>query len=128
MKKLLLLLALIIITSCSTSDDDKTVEKNYFNPPVWIQGTWKEPKTGATFTFTRDNVICNLNKTEINFKKNATDVKDLGGHINVQETINDNLYSANFEYGDRSLLISFTKNSNTEIESTTYLPGVFTKQ
>lgn len=128
MKKLFLLFSLIIITSCSTSDDDKIEATNYFNPPAWIQGVWKEPNSGATFTFSNDNVICRLNDHKVNFKENADDLKKMGAYVNVQETIKNDTYTANFQYEDESLLLSFTKTSNTEIESEAYLQGTFIKQ
>lgn len=129
MKKLFLLLSLIIITSCSTSDDDnRKPEKNYFNPPTWIHGLWREPNSGASFTFNQNNVICILNQNMINFNQSAIDIKEDGSYVNVQESITNDTYIANFQYEQESILLSFTKKSSTEIESKGFIKGTFIKQ
>lgn len=135
MKKLILLLSLIIVTSCSSSssdDDSGNVNPNtaYFNPPVWIQGTWKETVTGATYTFTKDDIIYAIGGNRVSNKEQVLSLKESGSKdVSVIETINNNSYTADYKITrDVTTTFSFSKISETKIKSTGFLDGTYIKQ
>jgi hypothetical protein len=57
MKKSILLLILIFFIACSS--EDSSSNKSSFNPPEWIQGTWKDTDNFDGFKFT-NNGFCTI--------------------------------------------------------------------
>ncbi|KIA94851.1 hypothetical protein OA93_19290 [Flavobacterium sp. KMS] len=70
MKKIILLFSLmLIITSCSSNDEDTY---GIFNPPNWIQGTWKEETSGAILTFTARDIKYTTTGDSFSFSKQTS--------------------------------------------------------
>ena len=132
MRKLFLLLSLVIITtSCSSSDNEgsgKTDKgSNSFAPPEWIIGTWKS-NFGGTYTFTKDDIIYGAGGTKTSTKEQVATLKKAGIEVSVKETKNNSSYSADYKFSESTVTFSFTKTSDTVIESTGFLDGTYTKQ
>lgn len=126
MKNLILLLSLILITSCSSSDEDT---QGVFNSPSWIQGSWIDNTTGATLTFTKNDIKYNLNGSIYSFSRNQ--IKNASKQsIPQQIAKTDDLYIVDFGQGlDGSVIrFNFLKKTDITIESKGHLPGNYTKQ
>ncbi|KAF2337870.1 hypothetical protein [Flavobacterium ginsenosidimutans] len=140
MKKFLLSLAFISLISCSKDDDYKEKKYNgprYMDPPVWIQGTWKDNKD-RMIQFTEDNLLYKypMQKytsatTEI-FDYERYYLKEYGNYQNpnVQEVELIDYYSIKYNcLNDApSKKFSFIRISESEIESTGLMPGIYIKQ
>lgn len=122
MKKLLFLILMtmsFLFTACSNNGEDlNVVQANYFNPPTWIQGTWKVSGTNTSYvTFTKDDYI--LLNPYTSYKNLMEQTASTGQTAKVDETINDNLYQFVITAGISSGTYKFTKVSNTKIECKT---------
>ena len=131
MKKVVCLFSLFVLLSCSSSDE--STNNSDFNPPVWIQGTWKQEGStagsGIGFKFS-SNDLCTLISTAEQCQHGLiTLVRKSGQTATVDETITSSTYSAKINYyGGQSATYSFRKISNTEIEWSGSLSAVFIKQ
>lgn len=126
MKNLILLLSLIFITSCSSSDEDT---QGVFYSPSWIQGTWKDNTTGATLTFTKNDIKYNLKGSTYSFSKNQ--IKTASNQTIPQQIAKtDDLYIVDFGQGLEGSLIrfNFLRKTDNTIESKGHLPGNYTRQ
>lgn len=109
-----------LLTACSSNNDEdtKVVQKNYFNPPTWIQGTWKVSGTNTSYVqFTKDDYI--LLNPYTSYKSLMEQTAATGQSAKVDETINDNLYQFVITAGISSGTYKFTKVSSTKIQCKT---------
>ncbi|MCV2484692.1 hypothetical protein OD917_07135 [Flavobacterium sp. SH_e] len=143
MKKLILLFTFISLASCSHDADvhDYKEEKNYqgpryMDPPAWIQGTWMDDKQRA-FKFTQDDLLYKYPMQ--NFISTSDEIYDYESKYwkeyeqyqnpNVQEVELIDYYSLKYNcYGAPSKKFMFTRISENQIESTGFMPGIYTKQ
>ncbi|WP_264535339.1 hypothetical protein [Flavobacterium sp. N1736] len=124
MKKLILILSLYIIASCSSNEEDFDV----FNPPNWIQGTWKND-AGETLTFTEHDIKYNKkSEKQISFSLETT--KFSSNPYPQQISSTSTLYVVDFSQSMQGSTIrfNFVKSSEKKMESKGYLPGFYTKQ
>lgn len=140
MKKLLLLFTLIVLSSCS-HDEDKNEEKpygssRYMDPPSWIQGTWMDDHD-RVLKFTDSDLFykypmqkySSVSNEIYSYEKYYWDEYQRYQNPNVQETELIDYYSIKYNCLDApSKKISFTRISDTQIESTGIMPGIYTKQ
>lgn len=132
MKKVVFLFSIFVLLSCSSSDESSN--NSDFNPPAWIQGTWKQESDigGLTNSFSfPENDICFVNLGAA--KQCQQGLVNLARQgrmkVNVIEAISDTHYSAEIIYSSgQSTTYSFNKISNTEIEFEAVTGVVFTKQ
>lgn len=126
MKNLILLLSLILITSCTSSDEDT---QGVFNSPSWIQGSWIDKTTGATLTFTKNDIKYNLNGSIYSFSRNQMKTASILS-IPRQIAKTDNLYIVDFGQSLEGSVIrfNFLRKTDVTIESKGHLPGNYTKQ
>ncbi|WP_123875890.1 hypothetical protein [Flavobacterium araucananum] len=131
MKKLILLVSLIIMVACSSTDGNdsgkNSVTDNYFNPPTWIQGTWKEDTTGAILIFTTNDIKYSFNNNTTSFSREIT---KFSYDYPQQISSTSNLYIVDFTQGLKGTLVrfNFVNESGTKIKSQGYLAGNYTKQ
>lgn len=89
--------------------------RNLFNPPSWIQGTWKEATFGSeTFVFTSDNIVYTTPSSSMDFKV-------LYKGQAVTESISDNAYTASIA---GSVSYSFVKTSATTLDYSITASGI----
>jgi hypothetical protein len=116
MKNILFLFLLsVFITGCSTSDDSSNSE--LFNPPSWIQGTWKNDISFG-YIFTSNNV-CQINfSNEICFKEMIEDYNaTIPNTASVNEIVNnDTEYKFSYSVYSVTQFFHFKKLSNSAIE------------
>lgn len=125
MKKIILLFSLmLIITSCSSNDEDTY---GIFNPPNWIQGTWKEETSGAILTFTSRDIKYTTTGDSFSFSKQTTKFSNT---LPQEISSSPNLYVSDFSQGKDGSIIrfNFVKTSDTKMESKGHLPGNYIKQ
>ncbi|OUL60955.1 membrane lipoprotein lipid attachment site-containing protein [Flavobacterium sp. AJR] len=125
MKKIILLFSLmLIITSCSSNDEDTY---GIFNPPNWIQGTWKEETSGAILTFTSRDIKYTTIGDSFSFSKQTTKFSNT---LPQEISSSPNLYVSDFSQGKEGSIIrfNFVKTSDTKMESKGHLPGNYIKQ
>ncbi|KIC02657.1 membrane lipoprotein lipid attachment site-containing protein [Flavobacterium sp. JRM] len=125
MKKIILLFSLmLIITSCSSNDEDTY---GIFNPPNWIQGTWKEETSGAILTFTARDIKYTTTGDSFSFSKQTTKFSNT---LPQEISSSPNLYVSDFSQGKEGSIIrfNFVKTSDTKMESKGHLPGNYIKQ
>lgn len=125
MKKIILLFSLmLIITSCSSNDEDTY---GIFNPPNWIQGTWKEETSGAILTFTSRDIKYTTTGDSFSFSKQTTKFSNT---LPQEISSSPNLYISDFSQGKEGSIIrfNFVKTSDTKMESKGHLPGNYIKQ
>lgn len=134
MKKLLYVFAALLIFSCSTSDEGSNASGSDFNPPAWIQGTWKLDIDGdgiaedIGFKFTSNDMCTILLQTEQCQKGLFDTMRQSGQKVTVEEIISDTFYSAKVSYSaGQSMTYSFKKISKTKIE-TGSLGQIYDKQ
>jgi hypothetical protein len=116
MKKLFYLLVVILIFSCSSPSSDDNNSSN-FNPPSWIQGTWKD-NASFGFKFTSNNV-CQLISTNQNCFKEMIDYYNasIPNSATVEEeTISETEYEFSYTVSGVTQYFHFIKLSNTSIE------------
>lgn len=114
MKKLLTICFLVFLLSCSSSSDDST--SNYFNPPSWIRGTWKNPSNPVGYKFTSDD-FCTLTSTlQLCNKENLNSYEQSGIDVSVDETTSSIEYSFSIETNGTIQSYTFIKISADEIE------------
>ena len=136
MKKLIVLLSLVFMYSCSSdeSQDGISIDGGYninakINPPQWIQGTWNDPK-GKTIKFTKSDLIIDPDgdnpysaKGEISYYL----IQDQDPEL--VETQTENTYDLQFkESASSKKNFKFIKISETQIESTAFIKGIYTKK
>lgn len=131
MKKILFLFSLFMILSCSSSDD--SASSSDFNPPSWIQGTWKQDYgTGVSnsFSFTKSDICFTSTTGAGQCQQASVDfTRKSGLTVKVTETITSTFYSAKAEYSNgQSVTYAFNKISNTAIEWTAISGVEFIKQ
>lgn len=121
MKNLLYVLMAFLVFSCSNSDDSSSASSSDFNPPAWIQGTWKQegttPEEGMDFKFSAHDFCMSSFAIEQCYK-GMMDLMRMGGEKpTVEETITSSSYSAKITLvAGQSITYSFRKISDTEIE------------
>jgi hypothetical protein len=131
MKKILFLFSLFMILSCSSSDD--SASSSDFNPPAWIQGTWKQDYgtgSGNSFSFTKNDICVTIYTGGGQCQQASIDFVRKGGlTVKVTETITSTFYSAKADYSNgQSVTYAFNKISNTAIEWTAVSGVEFIKQ
>lgn len=131
MKKILFLFSLFMTLSCSSSDD--SASSSDFNPPAWIQGTWKQDAdigVGNSFVFSKNDICFTMFSGGGQCQQGLIDLARKGGLIvKVTETITSTFYSAKTEYSNgQSVTYAFNKISNTAIEWTAVSGAEFIKQ
>ncbi len=136
MKKLIVLITLIVLSSCSHDDDNKEKYYNgprYMDPPVWLQGVWMDDKQRG-FKFTEDDLLYKYPMD--NFISTSDEIYDFQSQ-SYEEYINPNIqeielidyYSIKYNTKEGpSKKFMFTRISETQIESTGFMPGIYTKQ
>ncbi len=132
MRHLLLssLLFVVLLTSCSSSSDNNS-SSNLFNPPNWIQGTWRD-NASFGFKFTPDNV-CQLVSTNENcFKEMINSYNaSIPNSSSVDEEINTNTeYKFSYTVQSTTQYFHFIKLTNNTIEyhQDSGVSPVYTKQ
>lgn len=115
---------MLIITSCSSNDEDTY---GIFNPPNWIQGTWKEETSGAILTFTSRDIKYTTTGDSFSFSKQTTKFSNT---LPQEISSSPNLYVSDFSQGKEGSIIrfNFVKTSDTKMESKGHLPGNYIKQ
>lgn len=88
MKKAFVLIVLFTILSCSNSDNDSNTNTDGFNPPAWIQGTWKNSDTQGGFSFSSDNVCSVSPSMQICYKETLANYNKAGLTTSINESIN----------------------------------------
>ncbi len=131
MKKILFLFSLATILSCSSSND--SASSSDFNPPAWIQGTWKQDYgTGSSnsFSFTKNDICVTMYTGVGQCQQASIDLVRKGGiTVKVTEEISNTFYSAKTLYSNgQSVTYAFNKISNTVIEWTAVSGAEFIKQ
>lgn len=130
MKKILFLFSLFMILSCSSSDD--SASSSDFNPPSWIQGTWKEENDiGLGLKFSTNNVIIINPTIETSLQGLVDSARNAGQTTSVDETISNTSYSVKMNfYGGGSTIYTFKKTSTNTIvwSQITGLDIVYIKQ
>lgn len=136
MKKLIVLITLIVLSSCSYDDDNKEKYYNgprYMDPPVWLQGVWMDDKQ-REFKFTEDDLLYkypmqNFISTSDEIYGFQTQSLDYYTNPNVQEIELIDYYSLKYNCDKApSKKFMFYKISDNQIESTGFMPGIYTKQ
>jgi hypothetical protein len=127
MKKILFLFSLFMVLSCSSSDDNAS--SSDFNPPAWIQGTWKQ-EGGVSFSFTKNDICVTTYTGGGQCQQASADFIRKGGMtVKVTEEISNTFYSAKADYSNgQSVTYAFNKISNTVIEWTAVSGVEFIKQ
>jgi|GEM_PF-1316002 len=140
MKKLILLFTLTVLSSCSEDYYENTEgyyqPSSYINPPVWIQGTWKDNKD-RIIIFTEDelyygypllpyeSVSSEIHAYEWYYRTEYNEYRD----ANVQEVELLDYYSIKYNTVNApNKKFSFIKLSETKIESTGVMPGIYIRQ
>ena len=136
MKKLILLFTLILLSSCSEDYYENTEENHqyssYINPPIWIQGRWKDDKD-RMITFTDDDLLYSY--PLLSYQSVSTEIFDYESYYydeyrnpNVQEVELLDYYSIRYNAVNTTKKFSFIKLSETEIKSTGLMPGIYIRQ
>lgn len=140
MKKLLSLFTFIVLCSCSEDYYENTdgyyQPSSYINPPVWIQGTWKDDKD-RIIIFTEDELFYGY--PLLPYKSVSSEILDYERYYqteynkyrdaNVQEAELINYYSIKYNAVNApSKKFRFIKLSETKIESTDLMPGIYIRQ
>ena len=120
--KLLFLLGLFItLFSCSTNNDslladEEPVPSNYFNPPSWIQGTWRVNNTSTSYMkFTGDDFQLMLPPTS--YKAVLTQTASNGQTAKVIETISETDYNFTIITGMSEGTYKFKKLNSTQVQT-----------
>jgi hypothetical protein len=129
MKNILLIITLMLL-SCSSDSESDNANIN-FNPPNWIQGSWRDNITSG-FKFTTNNV-CQLVSTNQNCFKEMIDSYNasIPNSVTVEEeTISDTEYKFSYTVSGVTQYYHFIKLSNTSIEliQPSGINPIFTKQ
>lgn len=122
-RKILLALLLTALASCSSNNE----EPGAFNPPLWIQGTWKENTSGDTVTFTKYDILYTTNGTTVSFNKQYYKFSSSNVQI-ISNTSDYYIFDCIPTKESMPIRFNFAKTSNTKMESRGNLPGNFTKQ
>ena len=119
--KLLFLLGLFItLFSCSTNNDslladEEPVPSNYFNPPSWIQGTWRVNGTTTSYMkFTSDDFI--LLSPYTSYKALLTQTASTGQKAKVIESVSANDYNFTIIAGMSEGTYKFKKLNSTQVQ------------
>jgi len=146
MKKICFLIVIVCFTSCYQDyyDDnyDYDYSHNYYqkpqyiDPPIWIRGTWMDDKQRG-FKFTDDDLLYvypmhnfisaddEIYKLAIKNWYDSQQYQD----PNVQEVELLDYYSLKYNcYNAPSKKFIFTRISKDQIESTGFMPGIYTRQ
>ena len=135
MKNVFLLFSLFLMLSCSNSDDNGNSSNSDFHPPAWIQGNWMQeglPGYGVLFSFSaKDFCMTNMGLTKQCQQELVNQMRQPGNAnaVTVTETITATNYTAEIKYfAGQSVIYSFRKLSNNNIEWTSVPGSVFIKQ
>ena len=136
MKNVFLLFSLFLMLSCSNSDDNGNSSNSDFHPPAWIQGNWLQNgvmgSSGVLFSFsTNDFCMTNMGLTKQCQQELVNQMRQPGNAnaVTVTETITATNYTAEIKYfAGQSVIYSFRKLSNNNIEWTSVPGSVFIKQ
>lgn len=140
MKKLIIFFSLIILSSCSqdylNDNDPVYIPKTHIHPPTWIHGTWKDANDRLIY-FTFNDLLYKYpmqqftsSDSEINYYESKY-FKEYNEYrtANVQEVELNDFYSINYDiYSGTRKKFSFIRLSDTEIEATGYMSGIYIKQ
>lgn len=119
MKKVVFLFSLFALLSCSSSDE--STNNSDFNPPTWIQGTWKYGDSGVGFKFSSNNIYVLTPPSEQSLQGLVDLARNGGQATSVEETTLNTSYSAKMNfYGGQSTTYTFKKLSDTKIEYELY--------
>lgn len=140
MKKIFLVFAIVFLSSCS-HDDDKIKEIQYDGPrhmdtPTWIQGVWMDDHDRA-FKFTDNDLLYKY--PMLNYSSASSEIDDYEKYYwkretyqnpNIQEVEIIDYYSVKYNCIDNqsSKKFSFKRLSETQMEATGIMPGIYTKQ
>lgn len=118
MEKVIIIL-LTSVTFSSSDDDNNNNSSAYFNPPEWIQGTFRQSSDtnlGVGFRFI-DNDFCNITINAVQcYNKQLQSFANVGGIANVKETITDTQYSIEITLQSSTVYYEFRKISDIKIE------------
>lgn len=135
MKKLLLLLSFISLISC-TNEENYYEKPIYMNPPTWIQGVWKDDKD-RMIQFTEDDLLYKYPMQKYTSASNEITYYESKywqeyqqyNSANIQEVELIDYYSLKYNcYNAPSKKFMFTQISDSQIESTGFMPGIYTRQ
>lgn len=133
MKKIIPIISIILIalTSCS-SEDARVSSEIHINPPNWIQGKWV--LEGSTigesgWRFTSEDVIMIQSGSELSQRGQLNASLGSGQDVSAQDEYTNNTYKlvSNFPAG-QTVILSFTKVSNTEISFDAVTNSIYVKQ
>jgi len=131
MKKLLVLLCAVFMYSCSSDEHDSSngnSKSGRVNPPAWIQGTWSDTK-GKTIQFTKNDLIIDPNGNPYSAKGEIAYFIIKDEDPEIVESATETTYNLEFkESASSKKNFKFTKISDTELESTGYSKGIYTKK
>lgn len=121
MKKLTLILMMAITTLSCSSNDDEVVkqEKQFFNPPTWIQGKWYKDGT-PLYKFTQDDFYVIAGSNETSFKAILQQGESGGTKSSVDESISDTNYDFVIKSGAANYEYKFKKITDTKIQWVNY--------
>lgn len=144
MKKICLLIVIICCSSCYQDyyDEYDYYNENYYHrqqyidPPIWIRGIWKDSKD-RMFQFTKDDLLYKYPMQK--YSSAADEIFDYESYYfneyssyqtpNVQEVELIDYYSIKYNcINAPSKKFMFTRISDTQIESTGFMPGIYYKQ
>lgn len=141
MKKICLLIVIICCTSCYQDYYDDYNEnyyhrQQYIDPPIWIRGIWKDNKD-RMIQFTGDDLLYKYPMQK--YSSAADEIFDYEKYYfkeyssyqtpNVQEVELIDYYSIKYNcINAPSKKFSFIKISESKIESTGLMPGIYYKQ
>jgi hypothetical protein len=134
MKKVFLLCSLFLMLSCSNSEDKSKSSNSDFHPPAWIQGNWIQEGSGGTsgivFSFSaNDFCMTTFGLTKQCQQEFVNQFRQTSNAVTVTETITATNYTAEIKYfAGQSIIYSFRKLANNEIEWTAATGSVFIKQ
>lgn len=114
MRKLLFVLSLVILFSCSSSSDDDN-SSNLFNPPSWIQGTWKDGLS-LGYRFSSNDFCLLASSLETCHRQTLEHFQKSGASVNVDEDISENEYKFSYTIQGQTSYYHFKKITNTKIE------------
>ena len=115
MKKLILIFVITTFFACDSSDDSiDTEDKQSFNPPTWIQGSWETEITDeANVKFTADNFCTVVSEVDACFK---SVVDGSLGLITVEnEKITDTDYEFTIKRPTNSTSFHYRKKTDSSI-------------
>lgn len=121
MKKLTLIVMMAIATLSCSSNEDEIVkqEKQFFNPPTWIQGKWYKDGT-ALYKFTKDDFYTISGSSETSYKSILEQGESNGAKSSVDESISDTNYDFVIKSGVANYEYKFKKITDTKIQWVNY--------